>query len=244
MNYGFEPEKFLHRNTGRLPIDAAFWTRIKSEKESKLHIPTPALKKDWPEYLEIVHNIKPDIFYDPAISGLILEVTPEMMEKFIQETNKVLIDDDEDNPSPTSITPEEYLSIERLRTFAKISGNNFMNVMGKTEEPLYLSEWEERLLQWREGYGFLVESKDMKGLLFPKPNNMQSLKQEVVREYFFNIPEREYSGIILSLGQEPNSNRAIWGFRRDFATDWPEQLPQRFITEMNELTENLETLLT
>ena len=112
---------------------------------------------------------------------------------------------------PEKLSPEEYLRSKSMRLITELS------LTSKKFEDL--SEKEQRICRWKQDYGFLWDHREGTGVLFPGPRNLKALKFEVMNEYFFHVPE--FPRLILSVGCEPNSDRAIYGFRREASMDWP-----------------------
>jgi len=239
----FNPKDFSYN--GGFGIDFSFWTSIASEdaRGNSFRIPSQRLNVNWPAILREDYEVN-NIYYDPRITSLHLEVTHDMVNKKKSKMYVSLSRIDGKTFAPSdSLSPEQWLQSEKMRILGRRSAKSLLHSLGEYAQEEKLIEFEERILQWQRGYGFLVDYGDMKGLLFPVPKDDSALKYEVIREFFFHLPYNSLSGVILSIGEEPNSNKAIWGFRRDMATDWPKEFPDSFINEMNGLTADLEDFL-
>ena len=156
---------------------------------------------------------------------------------------------------PDHITATECLLYLQMRLFGFESAQETLEMLGQKKEKRELTDWEKKLKIWRPGYGFLYDYRDRVGFLFPKAHE-KDYKHEIIKEYFFHIPDSYFSGVILSLAQEPNSDRPFWGLRRDLATDWPfdgektairlfsDNSPvKNFVEQMNSLIINLENII-
>lgn len=243
----FCPGCYAYR--GVLEIDGLFWEELVSGGEYKFdrqgfNLPEKDLRKNWPGvlYSLFLQTEGKFIDYDPSVVGLPSEITPEMME--------------EENAG----TPEDYLALKREGLGMRISNfKNLRKTFPNLKEPEFI-EFEERVMNWSTNYGFLVPSKIntcKSPILHPVPGIF-----ECRREYLFHVPPNMYaeieddefgslgrggigywSGILLSLGWEPNTNRCIWGFRKDFTTEFSKEFPKGFVEAMNYLTINLEGML-
>ncbi len=235
--------------SGKLSIDKNFWTELKPNNfdVQRFYAPSKILSQDWPEILKLKYNIEPAIEYDMEIVGLPLKITRKMIKSKkskIKKYKSMILENPELIEHPKEITPEDWLESEKIKMAAKESAQETLEMLGKRERKKIIpTEFEEKIKRWHRGYGFLVEYTEMVGFLFPRPKDEKSLKYEVIREFLFNIQDNYFSGIILSLAQEPNTNRAIWGFRRDMATSWEDKFPKEFVGKMNNLAENLEAIL-
>ncbi|MEI6731975.1 MAG: hypothetical protein WCK90_04835 [archaeon] len=243
-DFSFNPLDFVCQVS--YPIDNSFWIHLADDSLTKqgFYHPSQPAKKDWPDLLKVKYGIEEYIFYDPEIVGLPLQITNEMLEAKRKDWNKYIVEDFKSMKPlapPEKITPEEWLMDEQMSLYAETAFDGLIDPDGTNppKERKY-TDFEKKVMHWRKGYGFLVNYKDMKGILFPTPRDDEALKFEIVREYFFNIPG---CGVVLSLAQEPNTDRAIWGMRRDFATDWPKEFSKQFIERMNYISVNLENIL-
>ena len=229
------------------PVSNDIWIELNGKEKEFLitskpfYVPTKNAKKCWPEKIKAVYGIEESIYYDCEISGLPNRVTEEMLEEKRKNYWKCLIDENGNPwPPPEKISPEDYLESEQMRIMASQSAEGLMEMFGKRGEKKELTEFEKKILQWRPGYGFLYEIGETEGVFFPRPKEIDSFKYEIVREYLFHLPK--FPDLILSLAQEPNTDRAIWGFRRSLALDLP--LECDFLAgEINHLTESLEKIL-
>lgn len=264
-----------HYELGEHPFPVAndLWIGLGDIERVKFYVPQKRAMKDWPDFLKLKFDIEEDVFYDPAIVGLPSTLSPGQIEEVRKNMYKYVIKSIED-PTPVSppktLQPEDALESIKMRILARRSFQDFNKMFGNvSREVAPLSEWEQKVIQWRKGYGFLVPYTKMTGVLFPTPSGDDALQHEVVREYFFHIKDSPLSGIILSVAQEPNTDRAIYGLRRDMRTDWVFSDPRffdgktaiidgmiingkakgipvdvtSFVEKMNYLTRNLEELL-
>jgi len=237
----FKPELFLFRRKSL----GNYWWELGPEgeknrfSENGLYIPTRRLAKNWngvlyPIFMEHGGSFKD---YYPEITGL--PASDEVKSKLEEGEN-----------------PEDFLmkvAMDLTLRSSSIAQSLQMFPHRKFPEP---TEFENKVAHWGEGYGFLVPD----GLPFHAFTNPRKGQYEVVREYFFHIPaglsgsngELDFptteslgywEGIILSMGVEPNSNRCIWGFRQDLATEFPHTFPKALVNGVNYLTLNLETIL-
>ncbi|MEK6927433.1 MAG: hypothetical protein AABX11_03290 [Nanoarchaeota archaeon] len=241
----FNPNDFAY--LGGLMIERKFWIALSPEttlKSEGFYIPSKKLNPNWPEILELKYGLTPNVKYDLKLMSLPSEITREMQEKLKQRRNliakKLYIPVSNELPSP-----EECLLDIQTRIRAKQSAKELTRLLETSqEEPKELTEFERKVLQWNPEIGIL-KSRTQFNINPKRPK----LEYEVVNEYLFhlsNSPITEISyfeGILLNLCQEPNTNRAIFGFRRDMATDWPNSFPKEFIDEMNTLIHNLENIL-
>ncbi len=228
----FNPRKFLF-NFGerRFPIDCTFWAEL-NNAGLDLYLPQKRAKRGWPSRLKEEYGITEHVYYDSAIVGLPLTLTREQIEGARLGMNRYLIKSAGDlSPvsPPKSITAEQALQYMQIRLYARQSALEIMQSLKESKSAMpapELTDWEKKVLSWRRGYGFLVPYDCMVGVFLPFPKDESSLKYEVVREYFFQTPDKlglldEYfRGIALSIAQEPNSDKAIFGLRRDLRTDW------------------------
>ncbi|MBI3334076.1 hypothetical protein HYZ97_01185 [Candidatus Pacearchaeota archaeon] len=263
MTWAFSPLNYRH--TERCPVSNDLWVELDGNEnvpvscDKRFYHPTKRAQKEWPAMLNAVYGLKEDVFYNPAITGLINEVTPEMIESFRKTMFKGIIDSRTKKPwePPATLSVESYLEMRRNSIYAEHAAGRTLLMMGAQESPeITLSEWEERLVQWRPDYGFLVDHRQQTEFLARQPKDSAALKHEVVREYLFCIPAAQ--DVILSVAQEPNTDRAIWGLRRTMHLDWPFDCPGNtfleileetnmsvplFVEQFNELAQNLEDLL-
>lgn len=309
----FSPREYTY--SGRLPLDATFWAELSPEDKKGrfgnqgLLIPRSKLSRNWARTLRVV-GVDPSITYDSRVVGLPNTVTREMIEREKQDRRKYVVENlnsSEPVQFEGEVTAESVIQSKKAQLAARLAARSFgiMRVDSK------LTEFEQLLLQWHPGYGFLWDYSTNVGAIFPEPRDDSALKYEVVREFLFHIPpeKAEYptnakvtaenlgndkillrllrekkglepkelsqlspmeifhsfegfkfsdlasmsisvteaiqsnTGIILSLAEEPNTNRAIWGFRRDLATDWPGNFIAPFVEKMNLLISGLEELL-
>jgi len=239
----FNPKEFEYQSN--LPIDNSFWIEINDPSflSSKLYIPKNALNKNWPDKLMNEYEIEKFAFYDPEIVALPLRVTKEMIEEAnserLQYPKLINARTGKSMPLPPIRDAVEFIEHLKISSFAKLAVERIRNPDARTA----LSDFKIKATKWNPDYGFLVSFRDAKGWPFPRARDINDKKYEVVREFFFHVPEGFNSGIILSVAQEPNTNRAIWGFRRDFLTDWPSQFSEPFSDEMSRLIRGLESVL-
>lgn len=224
IDINFSPQEFLVPSNWF--IDGTFWEHIDdkmsvpSSCQTKFYIPTTRAKKDWPEKLKQLYGIEPQAFYDPKILTLPEEITAEEIEAYRKGMNKYLIKSLKDPTPvgpPSKLSAQEYLRSKRIQLIAELSFTSTEEETKRVWERM--TEKEKRIYHWKEDYGFLWDHRDGKGTFFPEPRDVQALKFETTCEYFFHIPE--FPLLILSLGCEPNTDRAIYGFRREARLDWP-----------------------
>lgn len=197
-------------------VDATFWEQIDKDTSipsnplaKRFYVPSRISKRGWIEKLETVYGIKPWFVFDSKIANLPNEIPFEELEKERLECNKYVVRSMKDQtplPPPEKVDSIRYLAGKNMELHLQ---------RPKWED---LTDFEKRVLQWRKDYGLLWDHRKASGLLFPmaKPEDM---KFEIDRELFFRIPEQ--SGLVLSLAREINSERPIYGFRREGFLDWP-----------------------
>ncbi len=212
----------------RLGIDGTFWAELSSLEHAGFYLPTSKPKARWNEKLATQFNVKEYIYYNPQTVGLPYTLTAEKIAEIEERRGRYQVQFEGDT-APVQprkpLTAQEALQSVQISLMAKRSARNLIRMHDKSKTVPEFTEWEKRVLSWRPGYGFLTHYKDMKGSLFPVPAGDESLKHEVVREYFFHLKPKEFlhsyfSGVILSVAQQPNTDKAIYGFRRDLSTDW------------------------
>lgn len=241
----FNPQQF-HYNAP-LPIAGDVWEELSDIKKiqgtnKQVYAPIKPLSNDWFERLTKLFGCYPNAIYDPQIANLPETITRQTLDDARSDWNKYVIKSIEDPtpvPPPRSISPERYLFKKSLE-FA-------------FREPV--TEEERKIATWREGYGYLTS------------RSVTKKRFRVDFEHFFNIPNSYWSGIVLSLARERNTGKAIWGLRRDMATDFPfnptskgptsgpfatslnshlmieNDLIDRYVEQVNNLTFNLENCL-
>jgi hypothetical protein len=182
------------------------------------------------------YDIEPNIFYDTKISGLILEITPEMLAEKIARQEKSYRTNWQFRSEKER---EDFIKRQAEQTSAQtyIQGRKFSLILQmmeqtepaipgikKTKQRFYedLTDFEKRILQWNPEYGVLIDNRTKTKGLFPQGKD-QDIKYEIEREYFFSLPT--YPELFVSLAQEINTNRAIWGLRRSMGLDWPFDSP-------------------
>ncbi len=200
-------------------IDNSFWEHldencgVPSSCKTRFYIPTARAKKGWPEKLEQFFGVKPWVVYDPSVLNLQNEISVEEIEACRLNMNKYLVESLENMkpvPPPDKLSVQRYLRNKSLSITAGLCwGEKWEN----------LTEKEQRISRWTEAYGFLWDHRDGKGVLFPGPKDEMALKFEVMNEYFFHT--KQFPPLILCVAQEPNTDRAIYGFRREASLDWP-----------------------
>jgi hypothetical protein len=218
IDINFSPLEFV---TPSMFIDKTFWehldvhSSIPSSPTAKFafYVPQTRAKKGWPEKLKQFYNVEPHVVYDSAVISLPNEISAEEIEKHRLGMNEYVIESAE-NPVP--VPPPERLAVEDYLQSKKFE---LMFKVGTKEEFDKLTEKEKRIYQWDKNYGFLWDHREGKGVFFPQARDLKALKFEVVSEYFFHTPE--FPRLILSVGCEPNSDQAIYGFRREASLDWP-----------------------
>jgi len=227
-----------------VPVDANLWADLNdgvsenSLSKQGFRIPSQRAMKEWDEMLKVKFGISEHVFYDPEIVGLPSEVTAEELERARLNWCSRLVSDGKPVPPPESITPEQYLISRQFQIFLK-QDRILAELMKRGISEI--SEEERRIAVWRPGFGFLWDYHQGEGLLQSRPKNESILRYEAIREYFFHHPLSP--GIVLSVAQEPNSDRAIWGLRRDLFTDFPSKFNEEAVGGINYLTENLEKVL-
>jgi len=218
IDINFNPLDFVV--PGNWLIDDSFWehldenSTIPSNCKTRFYIPQIRAKKGWPEKLKQYFNIGPWLVYDPKVINLPDEITAEEIEEHRKGMNKYLIKSREDMtpvPPPEKLDVRDYLRAKSTEIMGRLCWSSV-----KWED---LTEKEQRIYQWKSDYGFLWDHRDGSGVLFPQPKDLKALKFEVINEYFFYV--RDFPSLILSVGCEPNSDRAIYGFRREASMDWP-----------------------
>lgn len=207
-------------------IDGTFWEHIDdkmsvpSSCQTKFYIPTTRARKGWPEKLKQIYGVEPQAVYETSVLNLPNEITAEEIEAHRKGMNKYLIKSREDPTPvgpPSKLSVQEYLRSKRMKLIANLSFTNNQEETKQVWERM--TEKEKRIFRWKEDYGFLWDHREGKGTFFPEPRDIQALKFETTCEYFFHIPE--FPLLILSLGCEPNTDRAIYGLRREARLDWP-----------------------
>jgi hypothetical protein len=202
----------------------------------RFYHPRKNLRKDWPSILKMRYGIEENAFYDTRVSGLILEVTPEMLANEIAENeeryrnNWVFASEYERENFIKSereqTTAQTYLQGRKYGLQLEMMDQEETTIPGikKREQRFYedLTDFEKRVLQWSPEYGFLIDHRKKEGDFFPQGKD-QDIKYEIEREYFFHLPS--YPELFISLAQEINTNRAIWGLRRSMGLDWPFDSP-------------------
>jgi len=267
LDIDFNPREFVVP-TGWF-IDGTFWEHIdencsvpsSTSCKTRFYVPTARAKKGWPEKIKLTFNVEPWVVYDMAVLNLPNEITAEEIEEHRLNMNKYLVKSLKD---PTPVGPPDKLSVREYLSRKSLSLQAFLCWGNRTFEDL--SEKEKRICQWTEDYGFLWDHRDGEGLLFPHPKDDKALKFEVIKEYFFHL--REFPQLILSVAQEPNTDKAVYGFRREGSLDWPfdkiwtgveyddnhkprprylamkdEGVEEMIIKPMNKLVRNIEYLL-
>jgi len=213
------PERFF--------IDRTFWEHIdehmsvpSSKNCPRFYVPQTRARKGWTEKLKVRFGVEPFIEYDPAVLNLPNEITAEEIEAFRKDMNKYLVESLE-NPVP--VPPPEKVSVQEYLRHKSTSLTARLCFADDDERAKRIwnsfSEKEKRIYRWTEDYGFLWDHRDGKGMLFPAPKDDSALKFETTCEYFFQVPS--FPQLILSLGCEPNTERAIYGLRREASLDWP-----------------------
>jgi len=267
IEIGFNPTEYVVEN---FPVSNDMWVeldgneRVPASTKKRFYTPSKNAKKDWPEMLKVKYGIEEYAFYDPKITGLFLEVTKEMIEEGNNNRFKCLkfVDDDgkEVQPElPRIDDAENYLISKQAGLAGRLAAENLIRVFGtkKAKEELKkkkLTNFEKKLDQWHPGYGFLYKNREV---MFARSIPQEELKYEIVREYLFHI--REAPDVLISLAQEPNTDRAFWGLRRSLRLDWPFDSAKNtfrqviegefssvdnYIGKMNNLLENLEYIVT
>ena len=219
LDVDFNPSEFVVPSNWL--IDNSFWEHINENCtvpsspscKARFYVPTVRAQKGWPEKLRQHFGVEPWVIYDPAVLNLPNEITAEEIEACRLNINKYVIKSLED---PTPVGPPEKLSVQRYLEHESTSILARLSFGGKWEN---LTEKQRRISRWRADYGFLWDHRDGAGVLFPGPKDEKALKFEVLNEYFFHL--KQFPQLILSVGQEPNTDRAIFGFRREASLDWP-----------------------
>jgi len=263
MNVTFDPRDYYFEYG--MPVDGTFWIELNGKEEvpvstkKRFYTPSHKAKKEWNEMLKFIYQIEEHVFYDPAITGLINNI-PFKMKVEVQKNHDYLMNAHKELFSfpEKTLDDDRILELLKIELQAEMSANDLMIMLGKEDsvpKRKELSDFEKRLMVWKPGYGFLVDR--MTSFPFSRPKDSDSLKYEIVREYLFHL--REYPEVVLSLAQEPNSDRAIWGLRRTMNLDWPFDESQNtfkrvlekheisvdiYIDQMNNLIENLENIVT
>lgn len=259
-----------HHKPGSIPfVSNDLWEELDGNESvpvstpMRFRHPKKNLRKDWPNILKMVYGIEPNISYDTRVSGLILEITPEMLAEEIAENEERYRNN---WVFSSEYEREEFIKREREQTTAQtyLQGKKYNLIMEtmdqeettikgikKIKQRFYedLTDFEKRVLQWEPEYGILIDHRKKEGDFFPQGKD-QDIKYEIEREYFFSLPT--YPELFVSLAQEINTNRAIWGLRRSMGLDWPfdsptnERRPDKVnetVEEMNQFLLNLEQML-
>lgn len=239
-----------HHKPGSIPfVSNDIWIELDGKEDvpvstpKRFYHPKKNLRKEWPDILKMRYGIKPNKIYDTKVSGLILEVTPEMLEK---ERVK-------HSAFEMNMAAEDYLQLKKYSLILDLMDQEQPTIPGikKSKQRFYedLTDFEKRILQWEPEYGILVDHRAKSEGFFTQAED-KDIKYEIEREYFFNLPT--YSELFISLAQEINTNRAIWGLRRSIGLDWPfdSQTTTRrpdnvdeTIREMNQFLLNLEQMI-
>lgn len=216
IDINFNPLEFV---IPHMFIDKNFWEHIDGNMSvptscsERFYVPNTRARKDWPEKLKQFYNVEPYVVYDSSVVNLPAEITAQEIELHRKGMNKYFIESVENPvpvPPPEKLQVEDYLFSKHLE---------LMLTVGTKEEYKHLNDKEKRIYRWDRNYGFLWDHRRAKGALFPQPESLSALEFETTCEYFFHIPE--FPKLILSLGCEPNTDKAIYGFRREASLDWP-----------------------
>ena len=217
IDHNFSPLEFVVPSNWF--IDRTFWEyidenlSIPSLCKTRFYIPTTRAKKGWPEKLKQYFSVEPSVSFDSEIINLPNEITAEEIEEHRKGMNKYVV---ESVKNPVPIGPPEKLSVERYLQSKKFE---LLFRVDTKEAWESLTPKEKRIYRWTRDYGFLWDHRDGKGTLFPGPRDLKALKFEVISEYFFHVPS--FNQLILSVACEPNTDKAIYGFRREARLDWP-----------------------
>lgn len=233
-----------HHKPGSIPfVSNDLWEELDGNEsvpvstKMRFRHPKRILRKDWPDILKMVYDIEPNISYDPKVSGLILEITPEMLAKEIAEHEKSYrqpnyrFDSEEQREEfiknmAKGMTPQNYIQGKQYGLRLEMMEQEETTIPGikKIKQRFYedLTDFEKRILQWEPEYGVLIDHRAKSKGLFPQGKD-QDIKYEIEREYFFHLPT--YPELFISLAQEINTNKAIWGLRRSMGLDWPFDSP-------------------
>lgn len=226
--YGFDIDKHVIGEGRHIGND--LWVELDGDEgvptscNSRFYHPTKKAKRGWPAMLKTVYGIKEQVFYDVRISGLINEIDSVEMEEYRKEMFQGMIDSKTRMPvpPPDEISNRFYLELRKGGLMAEMSANRLKKMFSKSlelDKEREFTDFEKRLLQWRADYGFLIDYREKKGFFGRMPDNSEAFKHEVEREYLFCLPEA-YE-LVLSVAQEPNTDKAIWGLRREMNLDWP-----------------------
>jgi hypothetical protein len=272
IDVNFNPQEFLVPENWF--IDGTFWEHIDQNMsvpsvcKTKFYIPQKRAKKSWPEKLKQFYGIEPQAVYETSVLNLPNEITAEEIETHRRGMNKYLVKSIED---PTPIGPPDKLSVQnylRSKRMELIGKLSFTTSEEQTKRIWdRMTEKEKRIYRWTKDYGFLWDHREGKGVLFSEPKGIEALKFETTCEYFFHLPD--FPLLILSVGCEPNTDKAIYGFRREARLDWPfdkiwtgvehdengkprpryidtpeKAVEQNIVLPMNRLIQNLEYILT
>lgn len=292
IDISFNPSEFQHSQTGGFGVSRDIWDSLSDINNmfftnKKFYIPSRKIAPGWPEALKIKFGIGEDVLYNKKIINLPSLVTPEMIEEERKSmfSHIRLVGGGKMQP-PETLSVNDYLEQQRMHVYFKLRRGKKVNPPEKTDVNSFdealsellvsqesmqeayddLSEFEKLVYQWGPGYGYLIPSRDTKkDLLSPGgPKEGVVLTNKVEREYFFNIPKSHWSGVILALGQEPETDKVYWGFRRTLKMDWPFNLDgplprapgleehfvgnqtdpaHEFVDKMNNLIYNLENVM-
>ena len=201
---------------------------------TRFYHPTKNLKEDWPEHLKLIHWVEENIYYDTKVSGLLLEITDEMLEEKRNQDEKLHREIYHfDSPAEKEkfikrerelVTPESYIQSRKCGLILDMLDSPAVNLHGlkNPTQKKEFTDFEERVYKWSPDYGTLTDYRKKEGVLFPKGKD-KDIKYDVLREYFFHVPS--YPELFISLAQEMNTNRGIWGLKRSGGLDWPFDSP-------------------
>lgn len=216
-NIAFNPQDY--QDHCPMPIDGSFWVELDGNEDvpttttRRFYHPSSKAKHGWAEKLE-VYGVQPFFVLNPEVCALPLTLSPDVIEQTRLGMNKYVVRSLKDR---TPVPPPEKLEAEACLETLKMRAICEMSFSGKKYEDL--TSFEQNVLEWHSGYGFLWDHRQNEGVLFPRPGEKTRLKHEIDREYLFQMPG--FHHVVISLARTPNFEKAVWGLRRTADTDWP-----------------------
>lgn len=157
----------------------------------RFYIPRRVGKRGWVERIQENYEIKPWFVFDSEVGNLLYEVQKNVAE------------------------PVKWLKTKQVELQCELAQFEKWTKPRKNFQDL--TNFEKKLLKWGEDYGLLWDHRFGAGQLFSMARE-KDMQYEIDREFLFHT---SYEGLVLSLSREINSERPVYGFRKQPFLEWP-----------------------